>query len=104
MRYCRHSSGEIVTEEKDEVPQNKEEGMERWRKEMELRFLHGDDVDFDYTVVDESEMYDDRGLEEQEEEERYFDGEEPAWIPLNQDGSSIDVPKTPSGETGIQDF
>ncbi|KAL2043796.1 hypothetical protein N7G274_003315 [Stereocaulon virgatum] len=38
MQYRRDASGEILAEEKDESPMNKKEGMQRWRKEMELRF------------------------------------------------------------------
>ena len=103
MRYTRGQYGEIVAEEKDEVPMNKEEGLQRWRKEMEGMFLRGEDPDFDYPLVDESEEYDDRGLEEREEEEKWFEEEEPAWI--DQLESAEFEPKScPVGQTGVQDF
>ena len=71
LRYSRDASGEIITEEKDEVPLSKEEGMQRWHQEMELMFLQGHDSDFDYAVVDENEEYDDRSVQEKEEEEKF---------------------------------
>lgn len=106
MTYKRGTDGEILAEEKDEVPANKEEGMQRWRKEMELRFLRGQDGDFDYSSVDESEEYDDRGVEEREEEEKWFAKEEPEWMvdedhDHDHDGS---VDARLKGETGVQDY
>ena len=102
MRYRRDASGEIVAEEKDEVPPSKGDGEQRWRKEMELRFLQGHDGDFDYAAVDTDDIYDHKGLEEQEEEEKYFDTEEPAWMATNlqehEDGLQL------TGQTGIQDY
>lgn len=71
MRYSRDASGDIVAEEKDEVPASKEEGMQRWHQEMEMMFLRGDDPDFDYAAIDESEEYDDRDAQEKDEEEKY---------------------------------
>ena len=103
MRYRRDPTGEIVAEEKDEVPQSKEEGSQRWRQEMELMFLRGDDPDFDYTAVDTSEAYDHKGVEEQEAEEEYFDKEEPAWIGTDAQGSSTNGPEI-TGQTGVQDY
>ena len=103
MRYRRDASGEIVAEEKDEVPRNKEEGMQRWRKEMEMVFLRGDDPEFDYTTVDTSEIYDQKGVEEQEEEERYFDEEEPMWVETDRKRDDSEGPHL-TGQTGIQDF
>ena len=104
MRYMRDSTGEIVAEEKDEIPMSKEEGMQRWRKEMEMRFLKGEDADFDYKLVDESEEYDDRGIQEREEEEKWFEEEEPAWVTetlLDHDACAKEALK---GETGVQDY
>lgn len=91
-----------MAEERDEVPKNKEEGMQRWRKEMELMFLRGDDPDFDYKGVDESEDYDDRGVQEMEEEERWFENEEPSWMGDNDrdEGTAEGL----TGQTGVQDF
>ena len=102
MRYRRDASGSIMAEEKDEVPKNKEEGIQRWRKEMELMFLRGDDPDFDYRGVDQSEEYDDRGIQEREAEEKWFEKEEPRWVgESDQDAGTIEGLK---GQTGIQDY
>lgn len=97
MTYKRGKDGEILAEEKDEVPMTKEEGMQRWRKEMELRFLRGHDDDFEYSMVDRSEEYDDRGVEEREEEEKWFDEEDSQWV-------TDTAEKHVEGETGVQDF
>ncbi|KAF2398088.1 hypothetical protein EJ06DRAFT_532452 [Trichodelitschia bisporula] len=94
--YRRGEDGEIIAEDTEDVPQNKEEGWRRWRDEMEMRFLRGEDEDFDYKSVDENEEYDDRAEEEREAHEKYFGEEEPSWI-LEEGG-------TPEGETGVQDF
>ena len=100
--HSRDASGGIVAEEKDEVPENKDEGMQRWRKEMELMFLRGADPDFDYEQVDGSEEYDDRVLQEREAEERWFEREEPSWV----GESDQDDERTVSlrGQTGVQDY
>ena len=94
--YRRGADGEIVAEEKDEVPGSKAEGERRWREVMEQRFLVGKDESFDYCTVDESEEYDDRGLEEREAEEGYFESQSPEFV--GQDGRTVE------GETGVQDF
>jgi len=103
MRYRRDASGEIVAEEKDEVPRSKEEGAHRWRAEMQLMFLRGDDPDFDYAAVDTNEAFDDKGAEEQEEEEKYFDEEEPAWVETSPQSGALDRPNL-TGQTGVQDY
>jgi hypothetical protein len=96
--YTRGASGEILAEDQDEIPATKEEGAERWRWEMEMRFLRGADEEFDYTIVDENEEYDDWN----EEQERYFEDEEPEW---RIEPDKEDYPNSgPQGETGIQDF
>ena len=102
MIYRRGEGGEIIAEEKDEIPKDKEEGLDRWRKQMELMFLRGDDPDFDYANVDDSEEYDDRGIEEREAEENWFDREEPEWTTHGSESSSSTHMLT--GETGVQDF
>lgn len=101
--YKRGPNGEILAEEKDEVPVNKEEGFQRWRWEMEMRFVRGADDDFDYKPVDESDEYDDRAREEQEAEEAYFDQEEPQFV-MGDEGIRKSNSKELEGETGIQDF
>lgn len=91
MSYVRGKDGEVLPEDEDEVPSTKEEGLERWKFEMTVRFLRGEDPDFEYGAVDESEEFDD--VEREEEEERWFDEEAPEWE------------RTPrESETGVQDF
>ena len=99
--YKRGEGGEIIGEEKDEVPKDKEECLSRWRKQMELMFLRGADQDFDYSSVDQSEEYDDRGLEDREVEEHWFEEQEPEWIT---NGEDSDKSKALTGQTGVQDF
>lgn len=94
--YARGKDGEIVAEETDEVPGSKEEGWLRWKFEMEMRFVRGEDADFDYKVVDEDERWDDWEEERRRDLEGYLDGEEPSWVVC--DGEPL------QGETGVQDF
>ncbi|KAI9372583.1 coiled-coil domain-containing protein-domain-containing protein [Aspergillus egyptiacus] len=97
--YTRGPNGEILAEDRDEIPASKEEGEKAWRFEMTMRFLRGEDDDFDYTAVDGNEEYDDLS----EEQERYFDDEEPEWTVEGAEGES-DMRSRLQGETGIQDF
>lgn len=92
--YSRGPNGEIVAEVEDEVPKSKAEGLARWRFEMEMRFVRGDDADFDYKVVDEDERWDDWEEERRRDLEGYLDGEEPSWACEGE----------LKGETGVQDF
>ncbi|KAK0618644.1 hypothetical protein DIS24_g11665 [Lasiodiplodia hormozganensis] len=96
----RGPNGEIlaVDEDSDDEVKTKEEGLARWRDDMGQRFLRGDDPDFCYEEVDESEEWDDVQEEERDVQEKYFDDEEPSWIHSG--------PATPriTGETGVQDF
>jgi len=96
MSYKRGPNGEILEEEAGEVPKSKEEGERRWRWEMEMRFLRGDDDDFDYKGVDENEEWDDKASEERDRQDAYFKDEEPEWV--------LEEGKEVQGETGIQDF
>ncbi|KAH8590749.1 coiled-coil domain-containing protein-domain-containing protein [Bisporella sp. PMI_857] len=91
VSYVRGEDGEVLPEDPDEIPKTKEDGFQRWKFEMTVKFLRGDDKDFDYKEVDESEEWD--IIESQEAEEKWFDDEEPEW----EDGIK-------SGETGIQDY
>ena len=103
LSYRRGPNGEVLAEEKDEIPANKEEGFQRWRWEMEMRFLRGADEDFDYSSVDGNEDFDDRAEEERQKEEQYFAAEEPEWMIDDShifDGSKMLL----QGETGVQDF
>ena len=102
MKYNRDASGSIVAEEKDEVPKTKNEGIQKWRKEMELMFLTGADPEFDYKEVDGSEEYDDRTVQEREEEERWFEKEEPSWV--EESGQDAGRTEGLTGQTGVQDY
>lgn len=102
--YKRGPNGDIIAEDPDEIPLDKEDGKRRWRDAMEQRFVRGEDLDFQYATVDDSEIYDDRSIEDREEEERYFAKEEPEWV---RDGARVGqgvAPKNIEGETGVQDF
>lgn len=99
--YQRGNKGQTVGE-KDEIPKDKEEGLQRWRKQIEQTFLQGNDVDFDYSQVDGSEEYDDRKTEEREAQEGWFEDEEPEWA--MDDDTSLAMDRKPQGQTGVQDF
>ncbi|EXJ72211.1 uncharacterized protein A1O5_04715 [Cladophialophora psammophila CBS 110553] len=101
--YRRGPNGEILAEDRDEVPANKEEGLARWKWEMEVRFLRGGDDDFDYDSVDYNPEYDDRVLEERDAEDRYFDEQEPEFV-KGEEGLRRSPSRELEGETGIQDF
>jgi len=96
FRYLQTSAGEIVAEDKDDAPKNKEEPAARWRDDMEMRFLRGEDADFDYQKVDRSDEWDDRTEAERDIQDVYFQEEEPGW--------DVEDGKTVTGETGVQDF
>lgn len=96
--YTRGPNGEILAEDRDEIPPNKEEGEKAWRWEMTLRFLRGEDGDFDYASVDDNDEYDDWNAEQ----EKYFDDEEPEWLVEGVDDG--EVKSHLQGETGIEDF
>lgn len=103
--YKRGPNGEILAEERDEVPASKEEGYARWKWEMETRFVRGADEDFDYNVVDDNEQYDDHALESLEAQDRYFDNEEPEFV-VGDDAARRTKSQEQKlrGETGVQDF
>jgi hypothetical protein len=94
--YKRGPHGEILAEEDDEIPTTKEEGLKLWKYEMEMRFLRGNDADFDYESVDKNEAYDDLTEIDRDRQDKYFDEEEPSW--------DLENGKESQGETGIQDF
>ena len=95
MSYGRNANGEIIAEEKDEVPTSKEEGERRWREQVELRFLRGDDADFSYRTVDENDQHD-APEESQDIQDQWFEEEEEDFTARPH--SRLE------GQTGIQDF
>ncbi|KAK5627057.1 hypothetical protein RRF57_002772 [Xylaria bambusicola] len=96
--------------EKRSAPETAEEGRMRWDEFLRLRFIAGGDEDFDYRSVDEDDEFD--ALERREQEDAWFDNEEPGWVgesdyddeaELKGEGKkSVERPLT--GETGVQDF
>ena len=112
VSYHRGAHGDIILEDPQDAPESKEEGWQRWHREMTERFLRGEDADFDYHTVDDDEKWDDRRQEENDEEEKWFTEEEPRWI-LNdeildngdrQEEGEGRFERVTEGETGIQDF
>ncbi|EME44919.1 hypothetical protein DOTSEDRAFT_70836 [Dothistroma septosporum NZE10] len=94
--YKRDGRGSIysVDQDAEDRAMSRDEGWARWIDVMGQRFLRGDDGDFDYAAVDDSDDFDDREEEDRSRLEQYFQGEEAQFVG---DGK-------PTGETGIQDF
>lgn len=82
-------------------PETKDEGRQRWEDYLRERFIHGEDDDFDYSPVDTDDALD--VMERREEEEAWFNDEEPQWS-TDVDSSGDSGGKKLEGETGIQDF
>ncbi|KAI1110364.1 coiled-coil domain-containing protein-domain-containing protein [Nemania sp. NC0429] len=105
--------------EKRSAPESAEEGRMRWDEFLRLRFVAGKDEDFNYRAIDEDDDYD--ALERREQEDAWFENEEPGWvggsdddddddndddnaIGLKQEGKKMNVERPLTGETGVQDF
>ncbi|KAI8627011.1 coiled-coil domain-containing protein-domain-containing protein [Xylariaceae sp. FL1651] len=94
--------------EQQPVPQTAEEGRARWDEFLRRRFMVGGDEDFDYRAVDEDDEYD--TLERREQEDAWFDNEEPGWVSESEDQEGNGdlkkkgVERPLMGETGVQDF
>ncbi|GAP89972.1 putative coiled-coil domain-containing protein [Rosellinia necatrix] len=100
--------------EKRPAPRTAEEGRARWDEFLRLRFVAGGDDDFHYPAVDEDDEYD--ALERREQEDAWFDDEEPSWIGESDGDESGDemgskggekkteIERPLIGETGVQDF
>ncbi|KAI1203584.1 coiled-coil domain-containing protein-domain-containing protein [Nemania serpens] len=102
--------------EKRSTPESAEEGRVRWDEFLRLRFVAGKDEDFNYRAIDEDDDYD--ALERREQEDAWFDNEEPGWVGetdddndddddqtgLRLEGKKMDVERPLKGETGVQDF
>ncbi|KAJ1107410.1 hypothetical protein NDU88_004800 [Pleurodeles waltl] len=69
-------------EDEDWVPDGDEKAMlrEEFVSRMHQCFLDGKDRDFDYSAVDDNPDFDNLEIVTRDEEERYFDDEEPADI------------------------
>lgn len=83
----------MLPEDDDEEPTTREEGWERWKFGMTVRFLRGEDADFEYGGVDARDEEDE--VERREREEEWFEGESPGWVDDEVKGD---------GETGVQDY
>lgn len=104
LAYERGPRGEVLPESAEEAPGSKEEGEERWRRIMSLRFLSGDDADFDYAQVDDSDEYD--GAEQaRDAEDAYYEDEAPSYIVQDKvKTNTSDIEDSLTGQTGVQDF
>ncbi|KAI1778870.1 coiled-coil domain-containing protein-domain-containing protein [Hypoxylon cercidicola] len=80
-------------------PETREEGRGRWDDFLRRRFVLGRDDDFDYRAVDENDDLD--VMERREQEDAWFDDEDPDWA---SDAAEELRGKKLEGETGIQDF
>jgi hypothetical protein len=97
--YTRGPDGQIIEEDKDDIPMSKEEGKTWWIDEMTQRFLRGGDDDFDYAkLVDDNPKYDDPE-QERDLQDAYFESMESDF---DSDGEGKE--KVLTGETGIQDY
>jgi len=96
--YHRGPLGQIVAEDKDDVPMTKEEGRAWWVDEMTQRFLRGGDEDFEYAKIDHSPAYDDPEWE-RDLQDAWFESMESDF---DSDGEGKE--KILVGETGIQDY
>lgn len=96
IAYKRAGDGSITALEADEEERvgSKEEGRERWVDVMSLRFMRGEDKEFEYNGVDGNEEYDDRGEEDRRKLDEYLEGE----------GEEFVGEGPVKGETGVQDF
>lgn len=68
--------------------------LDKWKSIMQRNFIAGRDKDFDYTLVDSNDLYDDSAEAEMDHQDCYFDQEEAEHIPAEQ----LHM------ETGKQDF
>ncbi|KAI1756010.1 coiled-coil domain-containing protein-domain-containing protein [Xylaria castorea] len=98
---------EIHDLEKRSAPKTTEEGRARWDEFLRLRFVAGRDEDFSYRTVDEDDEYD--ALERREQEDAWFDNEEPGWFGESEDDDEtgpvggeekMGVERPLTGETG----
>ncbi|KAF2023499.1 hypothetical protein EK21DRAFT_80741 [Setomelanomma holmii] len=96
--YNRGPQGQILEEDKDDVPMTKDEGRAWWVDEMTQRFLRGGDDDFEYKNVDVNAKYD-PPEQERDLQDAWFESMESDF---DSDGEGKE--KVLTGETGIQDY
>ncbi|KAI0130599.1 hypothetical protein BJ170DRAFT_578655 [Xylariales sp. AK1849] len=80
-------------------PRTQQEGRDRWEDFLRQRFILGGDEDVDYVPIDTDDSLD--VIERRDEEEAWFNDEEPRWA-SKQDVEGEE--ERLEGETGIQDF
>ncbi|KAK0717237.1 hypothetical protein B0T26DRAFT_647051 [Lasiosphaeria miniovina] len=94
-------------------PRTRAGGRQQWEAYLRDRFIRGGDDDFEYARIDGDDEYD--VLERAEQEDAWFDEEDPSWAsdsPAASSNSSSGagahdrrpVERILTGETGIQDF
>lgn len=90
-------------------PETKEEARARWEEFLRDRFVHGGDEEFEYARVDENDEFD--VLERKDQEDAWFDDEDPGWA--SEEGGEREEDEVGvgggrerkiEGQTGIQDF
>jgi hypothetical protein len=96
--YNRGPDGQILEEDKDDIPMTRDEGRAWWVDEMTQRFLRGGDEDFEYKDVDGNTKYD-HPEQERDLQEAWFESMESDF---DSDGEGKE--KILTGETGIQDY
>ncbi|XP_033734116.1 coiled-coil domain-containing protein 97-like [Pecten maximus] len=101
---------EMEKEEEEISVERKSEMREEMFRIMQERFLSGQEQQFDYSQVDDNTEYDDLDLLDKDEEEKYFDSEEPeeSSVPkitdlansmlIDSNGVKINSNVTPGGE------
>lgn len=85
-----------LSSDPEEAEQEKRMMRQEFLRAMQLSFLGGEDRDFDYSEVDWNEQYDSMDLQQQDEEEAYFDAEEPFWYG-DGDGDEMEYDTTGMG-------
>lgn len=96
--YNRGPDGQILEEDKDDIPMSKDEGHAWWIDEMTQRFLRGGDDDFEYENVDGNVKYD-HPEQERDIQDAWFESMESDF-----DSEGEGKEKVLTGETGIQDY
>ena len=101
------TGGMKLSTDPDVAAQEKRMLRQEFLRAMQLSFLSGEDKEFDYSKVDSNDQYDSLDHRQQDEEEAYFDQEEPSWCEEEEDGidwCTDGMPETGHGDclTGSQ--
>lgn len=84
------SKGMILSDDPSQVQVEKHMLRKEFLRAMHLSFLNGEDNGFDYSTVDDNMEYDDLDIVTRDQEEQYFDSEEPTTCDkYNEDNPSI---------------